>query len=318
MATVFGYPHRFIVLSAFTSRDFVEDLCDFVGTIVGNQEGYVFSDDLFRGVAVHVLSAAVPAGNNAVQVFAEDGVFGGINNQGQLGAVFPQLLDGSVIQLFTRSAQFFFDSFAIADVANGAEHDRSLLGGYGAETDFYGEFGAIAASSVELDIGSHAARFRGLGEILAMMVVLMAIVFGHEHFDLLADELVAVVAKKLLRLRIDLNHGSIAIDGDDGVGKGFEEIAGQENVNHGFDFKRGRGPREIRGRSGHKLPFQSIGPNLAGTGLPVKPSGVSEHIWNEILPGRNVIFITSGGDFTHGGCLGGFAKLVVELIGSCQ
>ena len=146
----------------------------------------------------------------------------------------------------------------------------------------------------------------------------MAIVFGHQHFDFLADELVAVIAKKLLRLRIDLNHGSIAINRDDGIGKGFQETAGQENVNHGFDFKRGRGLREIRGRSGHKLRFQAIGPNLAGTGLRVKPSGASEHIWNEILPGRNVIFITSRGDFTHGGCWVGLRSWWWSLDGPCR
>jgi hypothetical protein len=56
-----------------------------------------------------------------------------------------------------------------------------------------------------------------------------------------------------------LNHRSIVIDGDDGIGKRLQEIAGKENISHGFGRKRGRGLLVIRRRSRHdNLAVQTI------------------------------------------------------------
>ena len=51
-----------------------------VPTILGDDECNVFSDCLLGGIAEHVLSALIPALNDAIEVLADDGVVGGSNN----------------------------------------------------------------------------------------------------------------------------------------------------------------------------------------------------------------------------------------------
>src|ERR1700723_1844807 len=119
-------------------------------------------------------------------------------------------------------------SSAIADVADRAQHERSPVRDDRTETDFDGKLRTITTTSVEIQICSHASRLRGPREIVAMMVVLLAKAFRYKHLDFLADQLVAVVAKKCLGLRIDLNDGSFVIDSDDGIRKGFQEVRRKE------------------------------------------------------------------------------------------
>src|SRR5208283_408057 len=183
------------MLDAFTARNFSQDFGDFVGMIGWRQQGYIFPHDLFWSVAIDALGALVPCGNGAIQAFADDRVLGGIDNQGQPRAGFPQLLDGSLVQFFMRSAQFFFNFLAIADIADRAQDENSMLRGNRTETNLYREFRAIAPSAVEIEPGSHSSRLRGLREVLAMMMVLAAIALRDEHFDLLAHQFVAVIAK---------------------------------------------------------------------------------------------------------------------------
>jgi hypothetical protein len=132
------------------ARNFPENLRDFVRTITGSQKRYVFPITSSGGIAVDALGSLVPTGDSAVQVFAEDGVLGGIDNRGQPRPVFAQLLGRPAVQFFICPAQFFGDSFAIADVADRAEHEHPILCGNWAETDFDREFRAVAASSVEI------------------------------------------------------------------------------------------------------------------------------------------------------------------------
>ena len=155
----------------------------------------MLSHNLFRSITIDVLGSPVPTGDGSVQVFAEDRVLGRIDNRGQPRPVFAKLLGRSPMQFFVHPAKFFCDSLAVADVADRAQHEPSLLGGDRTETDFYREFRAIAPPAVEIQVRSHASGLRRLREVLAMMVVLGAIALRNQHFDLLADQFVAVVAK---------------------------------------------------------------------------------------------------------------------------
>src|ERR1700722_20464156 len=111
------------------------------------------------------------------------------------------------MQLLIRPAQFFCDSFAIADVADRAQHERSPVRDDRTETDFDGKLRTITTTSVEIQICSHASRLRGPREIVAMMVVLLAKAFRYKHLDFLANQLVAFLAKKGLGLRMDFKVG---------------------------------------------------------------------------------------------------------------
>src|ERR1700680_4772956 len=99
------------------------------------------------------------------------------------------------MQFFIGSSQFFRDSFAIADIADRTQYERSALRGDWTKTDFYREFCSVTPFSVEIQVRTHSSRLRCLHELIAMMVVLAAITLGDEHFDLLADQFVTVIPK---------------------------------------------------------------------------------------------------------------------------
>jgi len=123
----FGDPHRFMMLDAFPARNFPQNFWDFVGTVAGREKRYVLSDRLFWRVTIDALGSLVPTGDGAVEVLADDGILGRIDNRGEPRAVFSQLLGRSPMQLFICSPQFFRDSLAIADVADRTQDDRTLL-----------------------------------------------------------------------------------------------------------------------------------------------------------------------------------------------
>src|SRR5579864_2295546 len=138
------------------------------------------------------------------------------------------------MQFFIGSSQLFGNSLAIADVANRAQHERSVLRDHWTETDLYGELSSVATSTGEIDIRTHPSGLGRLREILAVMVVLVPITLGDKHFDLLTDQFVTLIAEQLLGLRIDLNDGSITIDGNDGIRKSLQEIPGKESFHRRF------------------------------------------------------------------------------------
>ena len=99
------------------------------------------------------------------------------------------------MQFFIRSAQFFRDSLAVADVADRTQNEHAILGGDWAETDFHREFRAVAPPAGKIEVRSHPSRLRRFRKSLAMMVVLAAIALRHQDFDLLANQFVAGIAK---------------------------------------------------------------------------------------------------------------------------
>src|ERR1700722_1973645 len=62
-----------------------KNLLFLVPTILGDDECNMFADRLLGGIAEHVLSALIPALNDAVEVLADDGVVGRSDNCGQVG-----------------------------------------------------------------------------------------------------------------------------------------------------------------------------------------------------------------------------------------
>ena len=44
--------------------------------------------------------------------------------------------------------------------------------------------------------------------------------------------LLALVAEEFFSLRVDLHAGAVAVDRQDRIGNGFQEVAGEKNVRH--------------------------------------------------------------------------------------
>src|SRR5579872_5627417 len=65
-----------------------------------------------------------------------------------------------------------------------------------------------------------------------MAVMLPAVTLGDQHFDLLADQILASVSEQLLRLGVNLDDVAIAIDRHNSVGQRFQQIGKLEDLRH--------------------------------------------------------------------------------------
>ena len=76
-------PNRLIVFDAFAAPDALKDTRLLIVALRRNEEGDRFADHLFSRVAKEPLRGLVPAGNEAVEVFTDDCVFGRLDDGGQ-------------------------------------------------------------------------------------------------------------------------------------------------------------------------------------------------------------------------------------------
>ncbi len=126
-------------------------------------------------------------GDDAFQALADDGILGGVDNEGEPVLEFSQFAGFAAVEFLVGLAQLLLDAFLIADVADGAQHDHAAFGGNRAEADLHRELGAVFAPAVKVEPRSHAADFRLPMEMLAMSMMVRAVTLGNQHLDPLAD-----------------------------------------------------------------------------------------------------------------------------------
>ena len=78
--------NRLIVFDALAAPNALKNSWLLIVAIRWNQKANRLTDRLFSRVPKEPLRAMVPAGNDSVEVFADDGVFRRFNNSGQLPA----------------------------------------------------------------------------------------------------------------------------------------------------------------------------------------------------------------------------------------
>src|SRR5579864_1154417 len=125
---------------------------------------------------------------------------------------------------FVQAMKFFGDPLSVADVANRAQHIRSLFSRNRTEADFDWKLRSVVSSAIEIQIRTHTARLRGFGKVSAMALVFAAITLRYQQVDTLSNQLVGFVSKQFLRLRVDLHNASVAVDGYDGIGQSFKQF----------------------------------------------------------------------------------------------
>ena len=223
----------------------LQDVWNLIRAVLREPGRNMLSDHLFTGVAVQRLRAFVPAGNGAVEALTDDGVFGGVDDGSEARAIVADLLCGAAVEFLVGAAQVRFNFLAVADVTNRAEDEAAVADGNWAQHNFHGEFGAVAAAPEEIKACSHASNLGRLGEAFPVRVVSGTVTFRNQDFDLLPKQLVAGVTEEFFGLRVDLHDGAVTFDRNDGVGNGFQEVAGEEDLGHLL-----RGKRRLRSISG--------------------------------------------------------------------
>ncbi len=170
----FGDAGGFIMLEALAGAEFGEDLVLLVLKVCGDEAENGLADDFFGGVAEHALRAVVPGADDAVEVLADDGVVGGIDDGGEAEAD-------------------FVDTFAFGDVVGdlGGSDDAALVVLDGGDGDRDGEFFAVLAEAHGLEVLDALA-----GAKLAQEILFLVMQLGRDDDeDRLAQHLLSLIAE---------------------------------------------------------------------------------------------------------------------------
>ena len=133
----------------------VKNLLLFVITIRRNNDRDRFLDRLFRSITEETLGPGIPAGNDSVEVFADNRVIGGFNDRRQLPAR-------------------FFAAFAIRDVAQIGGKNRRVVDLDRGDGQFDQNFRTIFANAGDFDAFANDRPFSGLEIFRQAAAVLFA------------------------------------------------------------------------------------------------------------------------------------------------
>src|SRR5207249_8001475 len=124
-----------------------------------------------------------------------------------------------------ESTKFCLNLPALGDVPDGSRYKLLLLGLHRSQADFGRKFRSVFAAAVEVKTHSHGPRAR-LGEVAVAMVGMKgAVAVGHEDFDGLTEQLLALIAEKFLRLAIDEHDAPVLADDYHGIRRGLQQPA---------------------------------------------------------------------------------------------
>src|SRR5437773_6434305 len=76
-----------MVLNLLAASQLRQDHGNIVRKLWWRKQGNVFADNLSFGIPVETLSSLIPAGDNTVQRFTQDGIIGRLNNGRQPGLI---------------------------------------------------------------------------------------------------------------------------------------------------------------------------------------------------------------------------------------
>src|SRR5260370_29567231 len=114
---------------------------------------------------------------------------------------------------------------AYRDVANGARDKRAPFGLQGAQADLDGEFRAVFAQTVQFQPRAHRTNARVGEERRPMRGMVAAKSLRDEDLHPLPDELITVVAKELLSLRVHQLNTAVASHDHYCIGRRLHQVA---------------------------------------------------------------------------------------------
>ncbi|MGA2594043.1 MAG: hypothetical protein ABSH32_29420 [Bryobacteraceae bacterium] len=80
---ILGAPYGFVVVHAPALSDLVKDSKHFVAAAGGRKNRYGLANGFLGGVAKNSFCRFIPGGNDAIEIFADDGVVGGLDNRSE-------------------------------------------------------------------------------------------------------------------------------------------------------------------------------------------------------------------------------------------
>src|SRR5713226_4801986 len=129
----------------------------------------------------------------------------------------------SALRFFLGVHEELLCPFAFCDIPNGAGHQNALFGMQRAQTDLDREFGSVPTRTEQLQACTHWPRVRIPKKIVSMRRMSSPETFWHQFLNRLSQQLIPLVAKELLGLRIYQNDLAFAVDNDHGIRRRFEQ-----------------------------------------------------------------------------------------------
>src|SRR5262249_47179220 len=116
------------------------------------------------------------------------------------------------IDLLTMALCFSFGGLARRDVEHIREHEKSARGRNRIQADLDREFATVLAPGEKLPTGSHRPGLRICLELRAVSRMHRDIAVGDKNLHWHADQLIAVVAKKFLDMRVHQDDLAIRVN----------------------------------------------------------------------------------------------------------
>src|SRR5258708_18996766 len=189
-----------------------------------------------------------------------------------------------------RHDQLGLDSLAFGHIANSGR-DQGLADVLdGAEIDLEGKRGAVAPLSIEVEPGPHGAHAHIADDVPSVACELRPKAFGHQHFEVLADDFVVGVPKQGGDLAIREPDGAERVDNDYRIRGGIQDLAGESgrDCDHASSLGIPGDPHQ----SGPAYP--SVVARPGGTADLAALNAVDDQILSQFLTGDDPLELADG------------------------
>ena len=195
-ASVLADADRFKMIDPLPAAELLQDFGFFIKTVRREQDGDGLADHFLGGVAEHSLGGLIPTSDDAVEVFADDGVVGGGDDRLEPAFQFDGL--GDVAGDFGGSDDF---SIGVTDRGDG---------------DGYGDGGAVFAETNGLEVIDPLAALKAFEDF----GLFVEAVGREKNGNGLSDDLVGGVSEDALGRWVPTSNHAVEVFADDGVIRG--------------------------------------------------------------------------------------------------
>ncbi len=124
-----------------------------------------------------------------------------------------------------RLDQLLLRALTLAEIVDDADEDRLAVLRRLADRKVHREGRAVLAATLHLAADADDLCLTGSPVVAEVAVVLAAVRLGHQHLDVLPDDLGRPVAEQLLAGRVEHEHGAGRVDQDHPVDGGLDHRA---------------------------------------------------------------------------------------------
>ena len=190
----------------FPARNLAEDICLLVLAVGRDEPGDRLADHVCGRVAEDFRRTGIPACDDAVQIFSNDGIVGRFHDGGELRR--------SLLRPLARG-----------DVDDDTENDRAAGRLNRVETDLHRHLGAILAQCEEIAPLAHRTRL-GVAHVTGPIAWMgLAKALRHEHLHRLPDQLLAGVIEEFLGASIREQDATLGVGQQNGGGRSLDDEA---------------------------------------------------------------------------------------------